>query len=243
MSKIHAYATMVAATFFAGASLSLLGLFLLFGPIRVVDLGLSTVGALVLDGVLCLMFCLQHSGMVRKSFHRRLKAIVPESCHGAVYAIASGVVLLALLVFWQPTDATLFSVHGPFRWLFRCATLGAILGFAWGMRTLDSLDAFGIRPVKAALQGKTVKPASLSLGGPYRWVRHPLYAFVVVLLWSYPDLTADRLLLNVLWTIWVYIGAVFEERDLVSAFGESYRTYQRQVPMFLPLRMPRLQKG
>jgi protein-S-isoprenylcysteine O-methyltransferase Ste14 len=217
-----------------------LGFFLLFGPIRVVDLRLSTPGALVLDGALCLMFCLQHSGMVRKIFQRRLKAIVPESCHGAVYAIASGAALLTLLVFWQPTDTTLFSVHGPFRWLFRGATFGAILGFLWGVRALDSLDAFGVRPIKAAIKGKILKPASLSIGGPYKWVRHPLYVFVVVLLWSYPDLTADRFLLNVLWTIWIYIGAVFEERDLVSAFGEAYRKYQRQVPMFLPLRIPRL---
>ncbi len=241
MFKIHAYATMAAATFFAGTSLSLLGLFLLLGPIRVINLGLSTVGALALDGILSLLFCLQHSGMVRKTFQRRLKAIVPDYCHGAIYAIASGVLLLALLVFWQPTDITLFTVQGPLRWFFRGATFGAILGFLWGVRALDSLDAFGVRPIKAALKGEIIKPASLSIEGPYRWVRHPLYAFVVVLLWSYPDLTADRFLLNVLWTIWIYIGAVFEERDLVSAFGETYRKYQRQVPMFLPLRIPLLQ--
>ncbi len=238
MSKIHAYATMVAATFFAGTSLSLLGLFLLLGPIPVFDMGLSTTGALVLDGILCLIFCLQHSVMVRRTFKRRLEAIVPVYCHGAIYAISSGVLLLALLVFWQPTDITLLSVQGPPRWFFRGATFVAILGFLWGGNALSSLDGLGIRPIKAALQGKTLKPISLSIDGPYRWVRHPLYDCVVVLLWSCPDITADRLLLNVFWTIWIFVGAVFEERDLVCAFGDSYRKYQRQVPMFLPLRKP-----
>ena len=239
MTKICAYATMIAATFFGGTSLLLLGVFLLLGPIRVVDPGFSTVGALVLDGVLCLMFCLQHSGMVRKSFQRQLETIVPGHYHGAVYAITSGVTLLALLLFWQPTDLTLVSAQGPLRWLFRGACFGAALGFVWGVHSLGSFDGFGIRPIQVILQGKTIKPALFSIRGPYRWVRHPLYAFVLVLLWSYPDLTADRLLLNVSWTIWIFTGAVLEERDLVSAFGESYREYQRQVPMLLPLRIPR----
>ena len=32
--------------------------------------------------------------------------------------------------------------------------------------------------------------------GPYRWVRHPLYFSILVLIWFCPDLTLDRLLLN-----------------------------------------------
>ena len=240
MSKIHAYAIMIAAIFFAGTSLLFLGLFLLLGPFRIVDTGLPITGALVLDGILCVMFSLQHSAMVRTSFQGRLEGMVPNYCHGAVYAIVSGVLLLALMILWQPTDLIVYRVQGPFRWLFRAATLGAMLGFLWGASALGSgsLDAFGIRSIKAAFKRKTLDPPSLALGGPYRWVRHPLYAFVVVLLWSTPVLTGDRLLLNVLWTIWIYIGAVFEERDLVSTFGDTYRKYQRQVPMFLPLRIP-----
>ena len=38
----------------------------------------------------------------------------------------------------------------------------------------------------------------------------------LVLLWSYQDLTADRLLLNITWSIWVIVGTVLEERDLVA---------------------------
>jgi methanethiol S-methyltransferase len=229
---------MLAAKLFGGGALLLLAGFLLMGPIRVVDLGLSTVGALGLDGALCLMFFLQHSGMVRKSFQYRLEAILPGHYHGALYAIASGATLLILLLFWQPSDLTLASAHGPLRWLLRGCYFGGILGFGWGVRALGSFDGFGTGPIKAAMTGTTLKATPFTIRGPYRWVRHPLYAFSLVLLWSYPDLTADRLLLNLMWTIWIFIGAHFEERDLVSLFGESYRAYQRQVPMLLPLRLP-----
>ena len=238
MLKIRAYVIVLAANFFGGMSLLLLGVFLLLGPIWGIDLGLSTVRALGFDGVLCLMFFVQHSGMVRKSFQRQLETIIPGYYHGAIYAIASGVVLLGLLLFWQPTNLTLVSAHAPLRWLLRGCYFGGILGFVWGVHSLGSFDGFGTRPITAAIHGKTLKAPPFTIRGPYRWVRHPLYAFAIVLLWSYPDLTADRLLLNVMWTTWIFIGAHLEERDLVSIFGESYRAYQRQVPMLLPLRMP-----
>ncbi len=236
--KIRAYTTTFAAKLFGGGALLLLAGFLLLGPIRVVDLGLSNVGALGLDGALCLMFFLQHSGMVRTSFQRQFESMVPGHYYGAIYAITSGATLLMLLLFWQPSGLTLISAHGPLRWLLRGCYVAGILGFVWGVRALGSFDGFGIGPIKTAMGGKTPKETPFVIRGPYRWVRHPLYAFTIVLLWSYPDLTADRLLLNVMWTVWIFIGAILEERDLTSLYGESYETYQRQVPMLLPLRLP-----
>jgi len=74
--------------------------------------------------------------------------------------------------------------------------------------------------------------------GTYRWVRHPMYFVVLLMIWSYPVLTVDRLLFNMLWTIWIVIGTVLEERDLTAKFGDDYREYQRKVPMLFPTRIP-----
>ena len=74
--------------------------------------------------------------------------------------------------------------------------------------------------------------------GPYRWVRHPLYSATLLMIWSYPVLTADRLLFNVLFTIWILVGTMLEERDLVADYGEDYQNYQRRVPMLIPYRKP-----
>ena len=67
---------------------------------------------------------------------------------------------------------------------------------------------------------------------------HPLYGLVIVLAWTSPDLSADRLLFNGLFTVWIVIGTVLEERDLVGHFGEPYGEYQRTVPMLVPWRRP-----
>jgi protein-S-isoprenylcysteine O-methyltransferase Ste14 len=57
------------------------------------------------------------------------------------------------------------------------------------------------------------------------------------MIWSYPDLTLDRLLLNVLFTGWVIAGILLEERGLVASYGDAYRRYQRKVPMLIPWRI------
>jgi hypothetical protein len=56
------------------------------------------------------------------------------------------------------------------------------------------------------------------------------------LFWTSPEVTADGLLLSLMWTIWIWVGATLEERDLIAEFGEAYRAYQRQVPMLIPWR-------
>jgi hypothetical protein len=57
------------------------------------------------------------------------------------------------------------------------------------------------------------------------------------MIWSNPELTLDRLLFNLIFTIWVIIAILLEERDLVSAYGDAYRSYQSKVPMLIPFRI------
>jgi protein-S-isoprenylcysteine O-methyltransferase Ste14 len=57
---------------------------------------------------------------------------------------------------------------------------------------------------------------------------------MILMIWSCPDLTRDRLLFNLLWTVWIVIGSYFEEIDLIAEFGDAYREYQKRVPMLVP---------
>jgi hypothetical protein len=50
-------------------------------------------------------------------------------------------------------------------------------------------------------------PKLFSIRGPYRWVRHPLFFFILII-WSCPNLTTGRLLFNGLWTVWIVIGSI-----------------------------------
>lgn len=113
--------------------------------------------------------------------------------------------------------------------------LAAGAGAWWGSRSLGDFDALGVKPALRAFDSqKPIAGTPFTVRGPYRWVRHPLYLFSLIIIWSCPIFTTDRLLHNGLWTIWIVIGATLEERDLVGCFGDAYRTYQKKVPMLLP---------
>ncbi len=233
-SRVAAYSLLALAYVLGCVSLGLFGLFLWLGPFPVTNLDLTTPQILWLDAMLAIAFFLQHSGMLRRSFRRKVAHLLPESYQPALYAIVSGIVLMLLPLFWQPTRLDLLTLHGPLRWLARGAFLAAMGGMVWGFGSLRHFDPLGAGPLLARLRGKPVPAMPLIIRGAYRWVRHPIYSSFLLMVWASPDVTADRLLFNVLWSGWMVVGTHLEERDLAADFGEAYRTYQRSVPMLLP---------
>jgi protein-S-isoprenylcysteine O-methyltransferase Ste14 len=229
---------MMVATFVGRTSMLLFVIFLFIGPLKLVKMGLPYITVLAWDGVLSVVFFIQHSYMIRRSFRDRMSNLIPSHYNDAVFTILSSVVLTIVVVFWQPTSTVLYELQGFLRWIARGIFVLAMVGIGWGVYALKSFDPFGRKPIRAHLSGKPLRPQQFSVHGPYLWVRHPLYFFVLLLIWSSPDLTVDRLLFNFLWTGWIYIGTVLEEKDLSSDFGEKYAEYQQKVPMLLPWRGP-----
>jgi len=108
-------------------------------------------------------------------------------------------------------------------------------GFLWGVKSLGSFDTFGKEPILNYLLDKEPpEPMPFTIKGPYRWVRHPLYTSCLLMIWSCPDITLDRLIHNIIWTVWIVIGSILEERDLASTFEDEYKEYQSKVPMLIP---------
>ncbi|MEW6335056.1 MAG: isoprenylcysteine carboxylmethyltransferase family protein [Thermodesulfobacteriota bacterium] len=227
---------MALSVLLGGGSLLLFALFLVIGPVSLVSLGVSEQGILLSNAFLSGLFFLQHSVMVRLPFQTWLASVVERHYHPSIYAIASGIVLSAVVLLWQPSQTVVFHAEGLLRMAARAVSALAVIGFIWGARSLGSFDSFGLIALKVHLCGRQLRPPEFVLRGPYRWVRHPLYFFVILLIWSNPDLTVDRLLFNILWTLWIVVGTLLEERDLLAAFGERYRRYQKTVPMLIPWR-------
>lgn len=233
-SRVVAYSLLALAYLLGCASMGWFGVFLWAGPHPVVELNLRPPTALAFDALLSLAWFLQHSGMIRKSFRRKLAAVVPEHYCSAVYAVASGVALLLVPALWQPTGQGILALSGPPRWLARGLFLVAMGGMVWSFGSLRTFDPIGSGPILAHLRGVPARATPLTIRGPYRWVRHPIYALMLLMIWGCPDVTADRLLFNVLWSGWMVVATRLEERDLATEFGDDYRKYQRLVPRLVP---------
>ncbi len=76
--------------------------------------------------------------------------------------------------------------------------------------------------------------------GPYRWVRHPYFLGVVLmLLGAIVAMRSLPALVLLIPTLRVTVGrARREEHNLALRFGSPYETYRSKVPAFLPTRPP-----
>jgi protein-S-isoprenylcysteine O-methyltransferase Ste14 len=61
-----------------------------------------------------------------------------------------------------------------------------------------------------------------------------MYFALIINLWCQTFRVTD-IVVNTVLTIYVIIGALFEEKKLVLEFGDIYIKYQQEVPMLIPL--------
>jgi protein-S-isoprenylcysteine O-methyltransferase Ste14 len=84
----------------------------------------------------------------------------------------------------------------------------------------------------------TRREHTLVLHGPYRWVRHPFYDAVLLILLGVSLIAANWFLLlvgtSVLALIWMRTRK--EEELLLARFGSPYREYMRRTGRFFPRR-------
>jgi len=78
--------------------------------------------------------------------------------------------------------------------------------------------------------------ATLVTGGPYRWVRHPMYLGVALLILSISLLTANAFIsiAGALCVVMQVLRTTTEEAKLVERFGDDYRQYASRTGRFLP---------
>lgn len=86
-------------------------------------------------------------------------------------------------------------------------------------------------------QPRLTQSQRLVQSGPYRWIRHPIYAAFLLILGSTLPITANWLV-GLSWIASVAIDAAvrirFEEARLRDRFGQAYRAYAAHTGRILP---------
>jgi protein-S-isoprenylcysteine O-methyltransferase Ste14 len=75
---------------------------------------------------------------------------------------------------------------------------------------------------------------TLTIGGPYKYSRHPIYFFSIMFLLFRPTMDLFYLTFFVLIVAYFYIGSYYEEKKMVKSFGEIYTNYQKSVSQIFP---------
>jgi protein-S-isoprenylcysteine O-methyltransferase Ste14 len=125
------------------------------------------------------------------------------------------------------------------------AVLGVGLGimsWLWKYRKPgDILVSTYVTIRKSVCRMASEKPAGrtepLVLQGPQRYVRHPMYFAVVVMLLGWWLLLDYTFILPMAFCFLLWFNLVvipFEEAELMALYGEQYAAYMKAVPKFFP---------
>ena len=110
------------------------------------------------------------------------------------------------------------------------------IGLALALMQIDALRFLGIKDAVAYLCGRQLPlpPEPLATRGVYRLVRHPLYLFSAIALWSSPVMTESLVGFALGATIYFALGSILEERKMARVFGPDYVAYRKRVPWLIP---------
>ncbi|MBC8504405.1 MAG: isoprenylcysteine carboxylmethyltransferase family protein [Chloroflexi bacterium] len=168
-----------------------------------------------------------------KARARQLFGLAADRWYRLAYNIFAGISFLPIL--WLMVvlpDQRLYAI--PFPWVIvtSLGQVASVVIIVLGIWQADAWSFIGIRQVLNPTL-KEEKP-ELIINGLYQWMRHPLYTGGLLFLWLTPVMTINALTLTIILTIYLVVGAKFEERRLLFEFGDAYIEYQNQVPMLVP---------
>ncbi len=195
----------------------------------------SLIQAILINAALLLLFAMQHSIMARPAFKQWWTRIIPTALERSSFVLLSSLCLMLLMWQWQPIGGVVWSIDNSF-----AKTILFILYLTgWGLVfvstfLINHFDLFGLRQVWLYFTGKPYTALPFRLPALYKLVRHPLYLGFIIAFWSTPLMTIAHLLFAILTTGYILTAIQFEERDLLTHFGDKYREYKKWAPMLIP---------
>lgn len=191
--------------------------------------------AALVDIALVALFGLQHSVMARQGFKRAWTRTVPKPVERSIFVLFASIALMVMFLFWQPIQATIWTVSNPIAsdllWLMFWAGWGMVLISTF---LINHFELFGLQQVWFHARGHQAEAPAMREPSLYRLVRHPMMLGFFFALWAIPQMSAGHLLFAAGMSFYILVALRYEERDLVGVFGKDYENYRGRVGMLVP---------
>ena len=196
----------------------------------------GTAQALLTNIGLIVLWSLQHTIMARQGFKSAWTKIIPESLERSVYVLISG--LLGFLIAWQwlPIEGSIWNFESgttAYYIMYGIYFVG-ILFLLSSSFLINHFELFGLQQGFFHMQGKETEGPKFKEAFYYKIIRHPIYLGFLLIFWFTPSMTATHFVLSLLFTIYILIGVRYEEKDLITVFGDKYEEYKKRVPQLIP---------
>jgi protein-S-isoprenylcysteine O-methyltransferase Ste14 len=145
-----------------------------------------------------------------------------------IFSVISFLPILWLMV--ALPNREIYRIPAPWVYLSLAGQVAAVVVLVIGVLQTGALSFVGLKQLFEEYE----RPSRLVTEGLYRWVRHPLYTAGLLFLWLTPVMSQNSLIVFLAATVYLIVGALFEERKLEREFGQAYTDYKAATPMFIP---------
>jgi methanethiol S-methyltransferase len=177
------------------------------------------------------LFYFIHTALAASKLKRILESKWPRyyKWYRLFYSILASVLFMGILI-----QAIILPVEGVFvpgalsQYAGYMITTGGVIVLIRSIKQISARSFLGIKPESTE--------SELVISGIYSQIRHPLYVGLLAIFLGYFFVsgTIGALIHLACLIVYLPIGIFFEEKNLISIFGGSYRTYQSMVPAFFP---------
>jgi protein-S-isoprenylcysteine O-methyltransferase Ste14 len=168
------------------------------------------------------------SGTVKESQYTEIEG-KPLAALRGLFTLPSFLSLFLYIVYPATMRWAQLPLPGWLRWIGVGLTTTGVLLIAWTNYALDKNFSTTLR---------VRDNHTLVTIGPYRWVRHPMYSAILIMLMGIGLLSANWFIGGLSTLSFIVVIMLLrtrkEEAMLVDKFGEAYRVYQQRTGQFLP---------
>lgn len=155
-----------------------------------------------------------------------------------VYNIFSLISLYLIYELSPKPQVILYDFSTPLDIIVIIPQLSALAGIFWAFKYICVKELIGINQIKKFFRGQYSseldEEMTLTIDGPYKYMRHPVYFFAIMFLLFRPTMDLFYLTFFICIVAYFYVGSIFEEKKLVRYFGDIYLKYQKSVPKIFP---------
>jgi protein-S-isoprenylcysteine O-methyltransferase Ste14 len=178
-----------------------------------------------IDVLLFGAFAAHHSLFARDRVKQLITRRLSPSLERSTYVWAASLLFALVCLAWRPVPGgEVYRIEGWAGWVIRSVQ---ILGLFLSYRVATALDVLELAGIRQALG--QVQKGRVEVVGPYRWVRHPLYAAWMMFVFGSPDMTVDRLTFAGVSSAYILVAIPWEERSLRASLGDGYVRYMETV--------------
>lgn len=191
--------------------------------------------------VLFLLFCVSHSLLAKTEVKLWLFSKYPLL--KPFYRLLYNSLSLLFLLLWLmllPADIIIYRITGFWAFMMVFVQLLSAAGAVYSLKGHGAVF-LGIRQVLRYIRHKQMpdyldepQKGTLIKTRFYKYMRHPLYTFSILILACSPVMTVNLIYIIIFTVLYFYVGSYFEEKGLVKRFGDDYKSYQEEVPRFIP---------